>query len=202
MYRRFERLLQHTIHTIPDPQLLFGRLNMNIAGTFANGIVDNVIHQFDNRALAGKLGVKADVVDRFFDQLDIRAIRIVDNVIDDEDIRIRHVGLHHLPNLAGTCRNDLNFRFGQVSKLIHQEDVRRFSNSDGQNISDFEQRKHGMFFDKIARQNIEDFRIEHAAVELHVGNPIFQRQAFQNLLFGTIFIIDQQFAQQLAAISL
>jgi len=59
-----------------------------------------------------------------------------------------------------------------------------------------------MFFDKIAGQDIKNLRIEHAAVELHVGNPILERQAFQNLILGTIFIIDQQFAQQLTAVSL
>ncbi len=48
-----------------------GRLDVDVAGPFLDGVVDDVVHQPDDRRLAGDLRHVADVLDGLFDQRDV-----------------------------------------------------------------------------------------------------------------------------------
>ena len=68
--RHFQRLVQPAVDAVADPQAALGRLDVDVAGAFLDGVVDDVVDQPDDRRLAGDLLDVADVLDRLFDQRD------------------------------------------------------------------------------------------------------------------------------------
>jgi hypothetical protein len=51
--RRTHFLIETAVNPVADAEFLIARLNMNIAGIFANGVIKQVINKFDYRRLVG-----------------------------------------------------------------------------------------------------------------------------------------------------
>ena len=86
---------------------------------------------------------------------------------------------------------------GEISHLIDEKNVRRFGDGNGQDVTDFEQRKNCVLFDEFSWKRLEHLRIEHPVVEPDVRHTEFMRQALQNAFLAAQFSLDDHFAEQL-----
>ena len=141
---------------------------MNVAGLVLHGVVEDVIHELDDRALAGRIGDGGDVFDRLLDQLDGVVLRVVDDVVDHEDSLVGQISLHHAANIFGGGDDDLDVAFRHLGKLLDQEDVGRLADRDCQRIANAEQRQHRVLLNDFARQDVHDLGVEQSAVEFDV----------------------------------
>ena len=198
---QFQRLVKRSIDAEPDTDLPFRRLDVDVAGPLLDRRVDDVIDQPNDRTLTGQFIDADDVVDRLFDQLDGIPLHIVDDVVDDEDLRVGQVGLQRAADVArrGDCQ--LNFTVGDSLQSIQQEHVRRFGDGDRQCVSNLEQRKNDVLFDEFPRQQFHDLGVEQPRVQADEWQLELDGQAFQNLFFGAEFPVDQQFPQQFGLIT-
>ncbi len=196
--RHFQRLVQAAVDAVADPHAAFRRLDVDVAGPLLHRVENDVVHQADDRRLAGDLLHVADVLDGLLDQRHVGRVRVLDDVVDHEDLGVRQRG-DHPPDVFGAGGDDLHLGVGQPADLVDQEQVRRLGDGDRQHAADQKQRQHEVLFDVLARQNVDDLRIEQPGVELGVGHAVFGRQALDHLVLGAVFQLDEDFAQQLLA---
>ena len=84
----------------------------------------------------------------------------------------------------------------RLRSLVDQKQVRRLGDGDRQHAADAEQRQHQVLLDVLARQDVDDLRVEQPGVELGVGHAVLGRQALDHLVLGAVFELDEDLAQQ------
>ena len=194
--RHLQRLVQPAVDAVAHPHAAFGRLDVDVAGPFLHRVENDVVHQADDRRLAGDLLHVADVLDGLFDQRHVGRVGVLDDVVDHEDLRVRQRG-DHPPDVFRAGGDDLHLRVGQPADLVDQEQVRRLGDGDRQHAADQEQRQHEVLLDVLPRQDVDDLRVEQPGVELGVGHAVLGGQALDHLVLGAVLQLDEDLAQQL-----
>ncbi len=138
----------------------------------------------------------ADVVDRLLDQRDVVAVRILDDVVDDEHLRVRQCR-DHPADVLGRGGDDLHVQLCEFADFVDQEQVRRLGDGDRQHAANQEQRQHQVLFDVFPRQQFDDLQVAKPRFELGVGHAILAGQALDDLILGAVALVDENFAQQL-----
>ena len=170
---------------------------MNVAGLVLHGVVEDVIHELDDRTLTGCIGHRRDVFDRLLDQFDGVVLRVVDDVVDHEHPLAGQIGLHHAADIFRGGDDHLDVALRDFGKLLDQKDVGRLADRDRQRVANSEQRQDGVLLDDVARQDVHDLGVEQPAIEFDIGQRQFDGETFQHLLFVGPAAFDEQFAQQL-----
>ena len=196
MRRNFQGFVEAAIDAIADAHAALGRLDVDIAGSFADGVVENVVYQADDGRLAGDFGHVADVLDRLFDERDVGAVGVFDDVVDHEDFGVRQVA-DHAADVPGGGRDDLHLEVRHAANFFDEEEVRRFRHGQREHAADDEQRQHEVLLDVLARQDVHDFCVQQPGVELRVGDAKFACQAFDDLILGAEVLLDEDLAQQM-----
>ena len=146
--------------------------------------------------MAGDLLHVADVFDRLFDQRDVGRAGVLDDVVDHEHLRVRQRG-QHPPDVFARGGDELHVEPGQRADFVDQEQVRRLADGQDQRAADHEQRQHQVLLDELAGQHVDDFGIVQPSFQAGVGHAVLRRQAFDDVFFGAIARLDQDFSQQL-----
>jgi len=84
--------------------------------------------------------------------------------------------------------------------LLHEKDVGRLGNGNGQDSLDKKQGQNLVFFEEFARKNVNDLGIGDARSDAGVGNAVGLGERFDDLVFGAEPKLDENFAQELLVI--
>ena len=68
LVRRAQLLDQPAVDAVADAQRVVARLDVDVAGAFLDGVVDEVVDQLDDRRVAGRLLEVGDVLDLLLDR--------------------------------------------------------------------------------------------------------------------------------------
>ncbi len=184
MQRHFQRLVQPAVDAVAHPHATVGRFDVDVAGPLLDGVEDDVIHQSNDGRLAGDFFDVADVFDRLFDQGDFRVAGVLDDVVDDEHLRVGQRRQHPADIFAGGS-DDLHFELRERADFLDQKQVRGLRDRQREHAANVEQRQHQVLLDVVSRQDVDHARIVEPRFELGIRNAVFGGQAFDHLVFGT-----------------
>ena len=193
----FQRLVELAVDAVADARAALRGLNVNVARPFADGVVDHVIDQADDRRLPRHVGRGVgDVRDRL-DEGHVPLLVSIDNVVDDERLAVRQRG-DHPPDVLGRRRDDLDFQAGQAADFVDQKEVRRLGDRNGERAADAKQREDQIFLDIFPRQDVDDPGVGDAGFQLGERNAIDAGQALGDMVLGAVLQVDEDFAKEFA----
>ncbi len=191
--------VQAAVDAVADAGFLFVGFDVDVRGAFADGVVDEVVDELDDRGVAGDFLEVADVFDLGFDEGEVFGTDFFDDVIDDEDVGGGQVGLHGGGDVALRGGDHLHGVAGELLNFFDQEEVGGLGQGDRQHVVDQKHRQHAVLFDEVARQDFDDFGIADFGRDLGVGDAVDFGEGFAELFFGDEALLDEHFAQQLVA---
>jgi len=127
------RLEQHAVDAIANPGLGLFRLDMNVAGAFADGVADEVVDEFDDGRLSRHRLEVFRIVLLILNHLDFR------HVVDDV-VQVGVGFLLHLERLTdgvdvvGAAHHDPDVHSGLALDILNGKDVRRLTGGHQQGI--------------------------------------------------------------------
>jgi len=172
------------VDAIADAKRGLARLDVDVAGAFLDGVVDDVVHQLDDGRITGG-GLQVDhVLDGLLDDVEFLRLDLLDDVVDDKDLVGGEIGLERALDVARRGRDHLHLIPAEPLDLFQEKDVGRFRHGDRQHALDQIEGQSLMLLEKLLGKHLDDFGIGNLRADARVWNRVGLRQRFDDLVFG------------------
>ena len=123
-------------------------------------------------------------------------VNITNDVVDDEDIGRRNIGVKRCANFTRSGRDDLHLLVGASADLFEQIEVRRFSHRNREHFAHEKQRQHQVLEQILARKNLKAMWIGNARDIAGERNTVAVGNRSHHIVISHEAKLNQRFAEK------